>query len=71
MKELHNDDSNDGLLTDDARVVGCEVDGLVCELRGEVCQVPLALKPRPVRGRDLLLLQQRPVNSLRIETLGQ
>ena len=47
------------------------MDGLVCELRGEVCQVPLALQPRPVRGRDLLLLQQRPVNSLRIETLGQ
>ena len=71
MKELHNDDSQDGFLTDDARVVGGEVDGLVCELWGEVCQVPLVLQPRPVRGRDLLLLQQRPVNGLRIETFGQ
>ena len=64
MKELHNDDSHDGFLTDDARVVGGEVDGLVCELRGEVGQVPLTLQPGPVGGRDLLLLQQRPVNRL-------
>ena len=70
MKELNNYDAHAILLTDDARVVGGEMDGLVCELRGEVCQVPLALQPRPVRGRDLLLLQQRPVDSLRIEKLG-
>ena len=56
------------IITNDARVVGGEVDGLVCELRGEVGQVPLALQPGPVGRRDLLLLQQRPVNCLAIET---
>ena len=56
------------IITNDARVVGGEVDGLVCELRGEVGQVPLALQPGPVRRRDLLLLQQRPVNCLAKET---
>ena len=56
------------LLTDDARVVGSEVDGLVRELGREVGQVPLALQPGPVGGRDLLLLQQCPVNGLAINT---
>ena len=55
-------------VTDDDPVVGGEVDGLVCELQGEVCQDPLALQPGSVRRRDLLLLQQRRVNSLAIET---
>ena len=53
-------------VTDDAHVVGVEVDGLVCELQGEVGQDPLALQPGSVRRRDLLLLQQRRVNSLAI-----
>ena len=34
---------NISIITDDPRVVGSEVDGLVCELGGEVGQVPLAL----------------------------
>ena len=59
---------NISVFTDDPRVVGSEVDGLVCELWGEVGQVHLALQSGPVRGRDLLLLQQCPVNGLTINT---
>lgn len=39
------------------RVVWRELHRLVGELRGEVGEVPLALQPRPVRRRDLLLLE--------------
>ena len=31
------------IITDDPRVIGSEVDGLVSELGGEISQVPLAL----------------------------
>ena len=61
---------NISVFTDDPRVVRSEVHGLVCELWGEVGQVPLALQSGPVRGRDLLLLQQCPVNGLTINTLS-
>ena len=50
--------------TDNSRVVRGEVDGLVGELRREVGEVPLALQPGSVGGRDLLLLEQRPVDRL-------
>lgn len=39
------------------RVVRRELHRLVGELRREVGEVPLALEPRPVRRRDLLLLE--------------
>ena len=39
------------------RVVWCELHRLVGELRREVGEVPLALQPRPVRWRDLLLFE--------------
>ena len=51
-------------LSNDAGVVWSQVDWLVCELRREVSQISLTLKPRSVRRRNLLLLQQSPVNGL-------
>ena len=50
--------------TDNSRVIRGEVDGLVGELGREVGEVPLALQPGSVGGRDLLLLEQRPVDRL-------
>ena len=50
--------------TDDSRVIRGQVDGLVRELGREVGEVPLALEPGSVGGRDLLLLEQRPVDRL-------
>merc|ERR1712117_172110 len=51
-------------LSDEAWVVRRELHRLVGELRREVGEVPLALEPWPVRRRDLLLLEQFPLDGL-------
>ena len=52
-------------VADDAGIVWSEMNWFISELWRKVCQVSLTLQPGTIRRRNLLLLQQSPVNCLK------